>query len=82
MTKLNGSVKIKEFLDYLAEAEKQHTYACGKMIEEDKRIQDLLHQLELKETKYADRQHRNTLNVKQKSAAYEIDGGDGLLNQF
>lgn len=55
MKKKKGSEIVKEFLDYLAEADKQWAYAFEKVGEEDKRASDFLHTLELEDLKAPER---------------------------
>lgn len=55
MTDLNGSAKLTEFLNFVAESSQTYTFALKSMKEEEKRTQDYLHRLELEETKYNER---------------------------
>ena len=74
MKKKKGSEIIKEFLDYLQDCQAKHTYAYDNVHEQDKLSQDLLHKLELEESKAKERNSvARELQINRKDRRYYKD---------
>lgn len=73
MIELNNSEIIKAFLDLLRTAKSGYEYAHEHQIAEEKKTQDILHRLELENTKYRERAKLATqlMNVRQKRREYK-----------
>ena len=48
---LTPAAHLEAFLDFIAQCESRHALACGNVSQEDKRLQDLLHEIELAPSK-------------------------------
>ena len=64
---INPSKKLENFLNFLDQSAKEYQYAYDKVSQEDRRLQDLLHEVEFA----ADRAERNRVATKLRSSRRE-----------
>lgn len=57
---LTPAARLESFLDFVAQCESRYTLACGNVSQEDKRLQDLLHEIEFA----SDKAERNRVATK------------------
>ena len=83
MERVQRSIKISDFLDFIKKAESDYVYYSQLLGKEDKLTQDLLHKLELESTGYKDRNKvATTLATSRKDRRYYKDQVEELQPLF